>query len=114
MEYFPAAAPLCDGIVFSLTFMMILYLLWLTACNATLTEMEKGKEEKIRIVSDAERHFNSSLKVYNDQQLGMLLYSSEELKESFNYGLFCPPSNGKAGKFLDEERRLVEIQTARL
>lgn len=30
----------------------------------------------------------------------------QELKESFNYGLFCPPSNGKAGKFLDEERRL--------
>lgn len=29
-----------------------------------------------------------------------------ELKESFNYGLFCPPTNGKAGKFLDEERRL--------
>ncbi|EDW77153.2 uncharacterized protein Dwil_GK22217 [Drosophila willistoni] len=30
----------------------------------------------------------------------------KELKESFNYGLFAPPSNGKAGKFLDEERRL--------
>ncbi|XP_054741155.1 SH3 and multiple ankyrin repeat domains protein 1 isoform X8 [Anastrepha obliqua] len=30
----------------------------------------------------------------------------KELKESFNYGLFCPPLNGKAGKFLDEERRL--------
>lgn len=30
----------------------------------------------------------------------------QELKESFNYGLFCPPSNGRAGKFLDEERRL--------
>lgn len=30
----------------------------------------------------------------------------QELKESFNYGLFCPPENGKAGKFLDEERRL--------
>ncbi|RZB49894.1 SH3 and multiple ankyrin repeat domains protein 3, partial [Asbolus verrucosus] len=29
-----------------------------------------------------------------------------ELKESFNYGLFSPPENGKAGKFLDEERRL--------
>ncbi|XP_034245824.1 protein shank isoform X3 [Thrips palmi] len=29
-----------------------------------------------------------------------------ELKESFNYGLFSPPVNGKAGKFLDEERRL--------
>lgn len=32
--------------------------------------------------------------------------SFQELKESFNYGLFCPPSNGRAGKFLDEERRL--------
>lgn len=32
--------------------------------------------------------------------------TQQELKESFNYGLFCPPSNGKAGKFLDEERRL--------
>ncbi|XP_033224262.1 protein shank isoform X6 [Belonocnema kinseyi] len=30
----------------------------------------------------------------------------KELKESFNYGLFCPPINGKAGKFLDEERHL--------
>lgn len=30
----------------------------------------------------------------------------QELKESFNYGLFSPPENGKAGKFLDEERRL--------
>ncbi|VEN49377.1 unnamed protein product, partial [Callosobruchus maculatus] len=30
----------------------------------------------------------------------------QELKESFNYGLFCPPDNGRAGKFLDEERRL--------
>ena len=32
----------------------------------------------------------------------------QELQESFNYGLFMPPSNGKAGKFLDEERRLSE------
>ncbi|XP_012252273.2 uncharacterized protein LOC105683887 isoform X2 [Athalia rosae] len=29
-----------------------------------------------------------------------------ELKESFNYGLFYPAVNGKAGKFLDEERPL--------
>ncbi|XP_034933990.1 uncharacterized protein Prosap isoform X2 [Chelonus insularis] len=28
----------------------------------------------------------------------------KELEESFNYGLFCPPMNGKAGKFLEEER----------
>lgn len=34
------------------------------------------------------------------------IYFFQELKESFNYGLFCPPQNGKAGKFLDEERRL--------
>lgn len=32
----------------------------------------------------------------------------KELKESFNYGLFCPPVNGKAGKFLDEERPLAD------
>ncbi|KAK3885694.1 hypothetical protein Pcinc_010114 [Petrolisthes cinctipes] len=30
----------------------------------------------------------------------------KELRESFNYGLFCPPQNGRAGKFLDEERPL--------
>lgn len=30
----------------------------------------------------------------------------QELRESFNYGLFCPPQNGRAGKFLDEERPL--------
>lgn len=40
-------------------------------------------------------------------QLIVFLFGNfQELKESFNYGLFCPPSNGKAGKFLDEERRL--------
>jgi SH3/ankyrin repeat-containing protein len=32
----------------------------------------------------------------------------KELEECFNYGLFLPPSHGKAGKFLDEERRLSE------
>ncbi|KAI4475796.1 hypothetical protein M0804_014077 [Polistes exclamans] len=37
---------------------------------------------------------------------GALPVLAPELKESFNYGLFCPPVNGKAGKFLDEERRL--------
>ena len=34
--------------------------------------------------------------------------SLQELQESFNYGLFLPPLNGKAGKFLDEERLLSE------
>lgn len=32
----------------------------------------------------------------------------KELKESFNYGLFYPPCNGRAGKFLDEERPLSD------
>uniref|UniRef100_A0A6A7G4R8 SH3 and multiple ankyrin repeat domains protein 3 n=1 Tax=Hirondellea gigas TaxID=1518452 RepID=A0A6A7G4R8_9CRUS len=32
----------------------------------------------------------------------------KELRESFNYGLFCPPQNGRAGKFLDEERPLAD------
>lgn len=38
--------------------------------------------------------------------INLSLFCLQELKESFNYGLFCPPSNGRAGKFLDEERRL--------
>jgi len=38
--------------------------------------------------------------------LTLKFHGLQELKESFNYGLFCPPVNGKAGKFLDEERRL--------
>ncbi|XP_037071274.1 SH3 and multiple ankyrin repeat domains protein 3-like [Pollicipes pollicipes] len=32
----------------------------------------------------------------------------KELKESFNYGLFYPPQNGKAGKFLDEARPIAD------
>lgn len=32
----------------------------------------------------------------------------KELDEGFNYGLFLPPSNCKAGKFMDEERILSE------
>ena len=29
-----------------------------------------------------------------------------DLKDALNYGLYCPPMNGKAGKFLQEERPL--------
>ncbi|XP_023340013.1 protein shank isoform X2 [Eurytemora carolleeae] len=32
----------------------------------------------------------------------------KELDEGFNYGLFLPPNNCKAGKFMDEERTLSE------
>ncbi|XP_078327445.1 uncharacterized protein LOC111102495 isoform X2 [Crassostrea virginica] len=33
---------------------------------------------------------------------------AKDLKDSINYGLYCPPMNGRAGKFLDEERLLRE------
>ncbi|OQV20518.1 SH3 and multiple ankyrin repeat domains protein 3 [Hypsibius exemplaris] len=32
----------------------------------------------------------------------------KELKDSANFGLFCPPFNGRAGKFLDDERELKD------
>ncbi|XP_076077146.1 uncharacterized protein LOC143047778 isoform X2 [Mytilus galloprovincialis] len=32
----------------------------------------------------------------------------EDLRDSINYGLYMPPMNGRAGKFLDEERFLSE------
>ena len=42
----------------------------------------------------------------------LLIFPLQELQESFNYGLFLPPLNGKAGKFLDEERLLSEYPMA--
>ncbi|KAK6168765.1 hypothetical protein SNE40_019947 [Patella caerulea] len=33
---------------------------------------------------------------------------SKDLRDSLNYGLYLPPVNGRAGKFLDEERFLKE------
>ena len=44
----------------------------------------------------------------DESQCIFILLLFQELEESFNYGLFFPPANGKAGKFLDEERRLSE------
>lgn len=32
----------------------------------------------------------------------------QDLKDPLNYGLFLPPSGGRVGKFLDEERLLQE------
>lgn len=51
----------------------------------------------------------SSFSVYAQYlltELTVYFFVPQELKESFNYGLFSPPENGRAGKFLDEERRL--------
>jgi len=32
----------------------------------------------------------------------------QDLHDGLNYGLFCPPDNGRAGKFMDEERLLTD------
>jgi len=32
----------------------------------------------------------------------------QDLQDGLNYGLFCPPDNGRAGKFMDEERLLTD------
>lgn len=41
----------------------------------------------------------------------LLIYHGDciqDLRDSINYGLYLPPTNGRAGKFLDEERLLQE------
>lgn len=37
-----------------------------------------------------------------------MLFCIQDLKDGLNYGLYCPPINGRAGKFLDEERLLQD------
>ena len=32
----------------------------------------------------------------------------QDLQDGLNFGLFCPPDNGRAGKFMDEERLLTD------
>ena len=60
---------------------------------------------RVRIAAEAEAR---------DSEINFRIFHPfpQELSESFNYGLFLPPSNGKAGKFLDEERRLSEYPFA--
>jgi len=36
------------------------------------------------------------------------LVLKQDLKDSLNYGLYIPPVNGRAGKFLSEERSLKD------
>lgn len=43
-----------------------------------------------------------------DAKQQVLAALPKEMKESFNCGLYCPPLNGRAGKFLDEERPLSD------
>ncbi|KAI0228973.1 hypothetical protein LSAT2_020617 [Lamellibrachia satsuma] len=38
----------------------------------------------------------------------VLVTLGKDLKDGLNYGLYSPPANGKAGKFLDEERMLKD------
>lgn len=38
----------------------------------------------------------------------ILIYLLQEIIDHFNYALFFPPSKGKAGKFLDEDRTMKD------
>lgn len=51
--------------------------------------------------------FNPDATVWVAKQR-ILCTLNQTLKDVLNYGLFQPPSNGRDGKFLDEERILRE------
>lgn len=51
--------------------------------------------------------FNPDATVWIAKQR-ILCSLSQSLKDVLNYGLFQPPSDGRDGKFLDEERLLRE------
>lgn len=38
----------------------------------------------------------------------VLFWFTQDLRDALNYGLYMPPINGRAGKFLEEERFLKE------
>ncbi|TNN24745.1 SH3 and multiple ankyrin repeat domains protein 3 [Liparis tanakae] len=51
--------------------------------------------------------FNVDAPIWRSKQR-ILCTLNQSLKDVLNYGLFQPAYNGKAGKFLDEERELKE------
>lgn len=51
--------------------------------------------------------FNVDAPIWRSKQR-ILCNLNQSLKDVLNYGLFQPAYNGKAGKFLDEERQLRE------
>lgn len=51
--------------------------------------------------------FNVDAPIWLSKQR-ILCTLNQSLKDVLNYGLFQPAYNGKAGKFLDEERQLRE------
>lgn len=51
--------------------------------------------------------FNVDVPIWLSKQR-ILCSLNQSLKDVLNYGLFQPAYNGKAGKFLDEERQLRE------
>ncbi|KPP65697.1 hypothetical protein Z043_115870, partial [Scleropages formosus] len=50
---------------------------------------------------------NTEAPIWSSKQR-ILCTLNQSLKDVLNYGLFLPAYNGKAGKFLDEERLLKE------
>ncbi|KAK2163028.1 hypothetical protein LSH36_87g05020 [Paralvinella palmiformis] len=61
---------------------------------------------EIKIQKCLQFHPEDTVWMAKERVLSML--SKEQLKDSLNYGLYCPPMNGRAGKFLDEERPLKD------
>ncbi|KAF5406307.1 SH3 and multiple ankyrin repeat domains protein [Paragonimus heterotremus] len=66
----------------------------------------------IRVTSselNLERTFNfNATDLIFDIKLNVLNTISQPVKDKWNFGLFLPPSKGKAGKFLQEDRMLRE------
>ncbi|KAF7262527.1 hypothetical protein EG68_00178 [Paragonimus skrjabini miyazakii] len=66
----------------------------------------------IRVTSselNLERTFNfNATDLIFDVKLNVLNNISQPVKDKWNFGLFLPPSKGKAGKFLQEDRMLRE------
>ncbi|XP_029952760.1 SH3 and multiple ankyrin repeat domains protein 3 isoform X2 [Salarias fasciatus] len=83
-------------------------------CNSARAHMEEptGNTVVIRIgIPDLQQtkcmKFNVDAPIWRSKQR-ILCTLNQSLKDVLNYGLFQPAYNGKAGKFLDEERQLRE------
>ena len=49
-----------------------------------------------------------STNIVSDVKLSIATDLNLEFRDILNYGLFLPPANGKAGKFLQEDRQLKD------
>ena len=87
--------------------------------QVTLRNCERLKRVKVNICYSAPNRLSHrrGAQVHGGAPLSCLLLENntgviflivQQLVESYNYGLYYPPANGRAGKFLDEERCMSE------